>query len=191
MIEDLHPWDLTRIVVGVDPAVTSGEDADETGIIVAGVGRDGDGYVLEDQSCRESPQGWARRVVETYRRWEADRVIAECNNGGQLVETVLRTQDDRLPVTLVHASRGKHARAEPIAALYEQGRVHHVGCFPELEQQMVEWVPGTGESPDRVDALVWALTWLMLTQPPLSSFLADRDASFFAARPGASRWETQ
>lgn len=179
----LHPWDLGRIVVAVDPAVTSGEASDNTGIIVAGVGRDGDGYVLDDLTCHLSPDGWAKRVRYGYDRWQADRVIAEANNGGDLVRTVLMTQDQNMPVTLVHASRGKQVRAEPVAALYEQGRVHHVGMFAELEDELTGWVPGEGASPDRLDALVWALTEL-LVHP---SHSVPADASFWAAEPVPSR----
>lgn len=185
----LHPWDLTRIVIGVDPAVTSGEDADSTGIVVAGLGRDGDGYVLDDLTCHLSPDGWAKVVVEGYDRWQADRVVAEVNNGGELVESVLRTQREHLPITLVHAHRGKFARAEPVAALYEQGRVHHVGSFPELEDQLCEFVPGVSrESPDRLDALVWALTDLMVAGIGAGAFAHSPDASFFAESPAGSRW---
>jgi predicted phage terminase large subunit-like protein len=151
---------LVRIVVAVDPAVTAGEDSDETGIVVAGVGSDGQGYVLEDLTCRLPPDAWARRVVHALRKWGADRIVAEANNGGALVETVLRTVDPALPIKLVHASRGKLTRAEPVAALYEQGKVRHVGAFPELEDEMCTWVPGASDSPDRLDALVWALTEL-------------------------------
>lgn len=157
-----HP-DLTRVVVAVDPAVTSGDDADETGIIVAGIGSDGHGYVLRDQSGRFSPDAWARRAVAAFHAASADRLVAEANNGGDLLETVLRTVDRSIPYTKVHASRGKQTRAEPVAALYEQQRVHHVGGFPELEDQLCGWVPGD-KSPDRLDALVWALTFLMLGQ---------------------------
>jgi predicted phage terminase large subunit-like protein len=190
MIDPLHPWDLLRIVVAIDPATTSGENSDDTGIVVAGVGRDGDGYVLDDQTCHLSPDGWARRAVAAYHRWQADRIIAEANNGGELVQTVISTVDGGVPLTLVHAARGKLTRAEPIAALYEQGRVHHVGSFPELEDQLCEWVSGEGPSPDRLDALVWALTELMVGSQMASAaaFASDPDASFFASTPAGSRW---
>jgi len=156
--------ELARVVVAIDPAVTSGEDADETGIIVAGKGVDGDGYILADLTCRLSPDGWARRAVNAYEAHTADRIVAEVNNGGDLVETVLRTVAPRVSYKKVHASRGKRTRAEPIAALYEQGRVHHVGALSQLEDQMTAFVPDHYDgSPDRVDALVWALTDLMLT----------------------------
>lgn len=159
---------LERIVVGVDPAATSGEDADETGIVVAGVAPDKDGhkrgYVLDDKSMRGTPDEWARRAVSAYREFDADRIIAEKNNGGEMVEHVIRSVDANVPVTLVHASRGKYVRAEPISALYEQGRVHHVGSFPALEDQMVSFTPDIDRdaqgSPDRVDALVWAMSAL-------------------------------
>lgn len=163
--------ELVRVVVGVDPAVTSGDDADETGIVVAGKGVDGHAYVLHDRSCRLSPDGWAKRAVAAYEETKAARIIAEVNNGGDLVEAVIRTvrTSDGLPVSYraVRASRGKRVRAEPIAALYEQGKVHHIGCFAELEDQMCNFTPETAESPDRLDALVWALTDLMGTRGEL------------------------
>lgn len=149
-----------RIVVAIDPAVTSGEDSDETGIIVAGRAHNR-GYVLEDLSGRYTPDGWARLAVDALHRWKADRVIGEANNGGDLVETVLRTIDPALPYRKVTASRGKRVRAEPVAALYEQGRVHHVGLFADLEDQMCSWTPESDVSPDRMDALVWAMTELL------------------------------
>ncbi len=156
--------DLARVVVAIDPAVTSTEKSDETGIVVAGIGEDGRGYVLDDLSLRASPDKWAGVAVSAYRTWTADRIIGEANNGGDMIELVLRTVDRAVSYKKVHASRGKAPRAEPIAALYEQHRVSHVGLFPELEDQMCSWVPGdNGRSPDRMDALVWALTELMLT----------------------------
>jgi phage terminase large subunit-like protein len=159
-----HP-DLVKVVVAVDPAVTSGEDSDETGIVVAGLGVDGHGYVLADRSGRYSPDAWARRAVAAFHEAEADRLVAEVNNGGDLIETVVRTVDRRIPYTAVHAARGKQPRASPVAALYEQGKVHHVGAFPQLEDQLCSWVPGDA-SPDRLDALVWAFTYLMVDQQP-------------------------
>jgi phage terminase large subunit-like protein len=153
--------DLKRVVIAIDPAVTATDDSDETGILVAGVDRAGEGYVFDDLSGRYSPDGWARRVSYAYHHREADRAVAEVNNGGDLVEATLRTVDKAISYKAVRATRGKYTRAEPIAALYEQGRVHHVGTFPELEDQMCTWVPGE-KSPDRLDALVWALTELML-----------------------------
>lgn len=165
MIEDARvsvPPPLKRVVVAVDPAVTSGEDSDDTGIIVGGLSCDGHVYVLEDATCHTSPDAWARAVVAAYARHRADRIVGEVNNGGELVETVLRTVDASIPYTAVHASRGKRVRAEPVAALYEQGRVHHVGEFAELEDQLVCWVPDAADSPDRLDALVWMVTELVV-----------------------------
>jgi len=153
------PGTLIRIVVGVDPAVSGSETSDETGIVVAGIAADGHIYVIGDHSLRGTPNEWAIAVSRAYHGAEADRVIGEVNNGGDLVEVNLRTVDRGISYKAVHASRGKAIRAEPIAALYEQGKVHHVGTFPQLEDQMCEWVPGE-KSPDRMDALVWAITEL-------------------------------
>lgn len=164
------PPDLKRIVVAVDPSGSDGVGGDAQGIIVVGRGVDGHAYVLEDASCKLSPGGWGRRAVEKYRKWQADLIVAEANFGGAMVESTIRTADPTAKVKLVNASRGKHIRAEPVAALYEESstspsRVHHVGRLPELEDQMSSFTTdgyaGTG-SPDRVDALVWALTELML-----------------------------
>jgi phage terminase large subunit-like protein len=164
---------LTRIVVGVDPAASSGETANENGIIVAGIDAKNVAYVLEDWSLRGSPDQWARKAVAAYRKNSADALIAECNQGGEMVAQVIRSVAD-IPVKLVRATRGKYVRAEPVSALYEQGRVHHVGTLPELEDQMIAFTPeraadrSDGYSPDRVDALVWALTELFpeITSPP-------------------------
>jgi phage terminase large subunit-like protein len=154
---------LTRIVVAVDPPATSGEAADECGIVCAAIGDDGRGYVLADRSMRGTPEAWARRVVSTAHEFEADRVVAEVNNGGEMVASVLRAVAPGLSYREVRATRGKAVRAEPISALYEQGRVSHVGAFPALEDQLVmitaAGYEGSG-SPDRADALVWALTEL-------------------------------
>jgi phage terminase large subunit-like protein len=155
--------EMRRVVVAIDPAVTSGEDSDETGIVVCGVGVDGFGYVLADRTCRLSPDGWARRATAAFDQFSADRIIAEVNNGGDLVAHVIRTVGGVYPYRPVRASRGKVTRAEPIAALYEQGKIKHVGSFPELEDQMCMYTPdGYDGSPDRVDALVWGLSELML-----------------------------
>lgn len=154
--------DLIRVIVAIDPATTSNAESNETGIIVAGLGRDGHGYVLNDVSVRDTPDGWARRAVNAYREAKADRIIYEANQGGDMVATTLRTIDRSVPLTAVTASRGKLTRAEPVSALYQQGRVHHVGAFAALEDQMTSWVPGE-PSPDRMDALVWAITSLMIT----------------------------
>lgn len=154
---------LQRIVVAIDPAATATEDSDETGIIVAGKGVDGYGYVLDDLTCRLSPEKWARRAINAFHDYGADRIVAEVNNGGDMVESVLRTIDRRIPYKKVHASRGKVVRAEPIAALYEQGKIFHLRPFIELEDQMCNFVPDNYDrEDDRVDALVWALTELML-----------------------------
>ena len=153
--------DMARIVVGVDPAVTSGEDADETGIIAAGKGVDGHFYVLKDSTCRLSPDGWARRAVGLYEELGADRVVAEVNQGGELVERIVRSVSKNVAYKAVRATRGKRVRAEPIAALYEQGRVHHIGALEQLEDQLCTYTPDNyAGSPDRLDALVWALTEL-------------------------------
>jgi phage terminase large subunit-like protein len=165
--------ELQRVVVAIDPAVTSGESADETGIVVAGLGVDGHGYVLADRTCRLSPDGWARRATIAYDEFEADRIIAEVNNGGDLVERVIRTIGGSYAYRAVRASRGKITRAEPVAALYEQHRVHHVGGFAALEDQQCMYTPdGYDGSPDRVDALVWAITELMVgpEQPQWGAF---------------------
>ncbi|MDP6526741.1 MAG: terminase family protein [Kiritimatiellia bacterium] len=154
--------DLVRVVVAVDPAATSTEQADETGIIVAGVGVDNRGYVLADRSCRLSPNGWANRAVQVYEEYKADCIIAEDNNGGEMVEYTIKTVSPLVKVKRIHASRGKQARAEPVAALYEQGKVLHARAFQELEDQLVTWSPEAGKSPDRLDALVWGLAELML-----------------------------
>jgi phage terminase large subunit-like protein len=152
---------LSRIVVGVDPAVTSRPDSDETGIVVAGLGTDNHYYVLSDASLRGTPAEWAQAVDAQYRHFRADRVVAEVNNGGDLIAANLRNVNPELSCRSITASRGKIVRAEPVAALYELGRVHHVGIFPELEDQMCNYNPlMTAFSPDRMDALVWALTEL-------------------------------
>lgn len=156
------PDALRRIVVAVDPSGTSGGGkGDDVGIVVAGKGDDDRYYVLEDASCNLSPDGWAKKVATVFKKWKADRVVAERNFGGAMVEAVLRTADKNLPVTMVTASRGKIVRAEPVAALYEQGKVSHCGALNELEDQMCAMTGAgyVGEgSPDRADALVWALT---------------------------------
>jgi len=165
-----HPH-LIRIVAGVDPAVTSDPQSAETGIVVAGIAADGHCYVLADASLQGSPLTWATAVKRVYDVHRVDRVIGEQNNGGELVEANVRTVDPLISYKGVWASRGKQTRAEPISSLYEQGRVHHVGMFPVLEDQMCDWAPDSGDrSPDRMDALVWALT--ALTQKPQSGVSA-------------------
>ena len=151
-----------RIVVAVDPAVTSGEQSDETGIIVVGRGADGRGYVLADRSCRDTPSGWAHRAVQAFEDYKADRIVAEKNQGGDMVEATIRSVMPSAPYKGITAKVGKRLRAEPIAALYEQGRISHVGSFDILEDQMTGWLPDSGTSPDRLDALVHAITELGL-----------------------------
>ncbi len=166
--------DLVRIVVAIDPAVTSDEKSDETGIIIAGRGSDDRGYILHDATMKGRPAEWARRAVAQYHRWQASRIVAEVNNGGDMVEGTLRTVDKNVPYKAVRASRGKFARAEPISGLYERGRISHVGVFPELEDQMVNWDPTMSKSPDRLDALVWALHELFFDRShvgPLEAYL--------------------
>lgn len=159
------PVQLRRVVVGVDPAVTATVGSDETGIVVAGLGDDGRAYVLDDLSGRMRPEEWAERVVAAWRVHAADRIIAETNQGGDLVERQIKAIDALAPVEQVKATRGKITRAEPVAALYHMHKVVHVGEFPALEDQMCALTPGfdaraAGWSPDRVDALVWAITAL-------------------------------
>ena len=159
--------DRCRVVVAVDPPASA--HGDECGIIVAALGQDGLAQVLADCSLGPAPPGvWAQAVHVAAKEWSADRVIAEANQGGAMVESVLRAANHALPVKLVHATRGKVARAEPVAALYEAGRVRHCGVFAKLEDQLCGLMTGgnyagPGRSPDRADALVWALSELMLT----------------------------
>jgi predicted phage terminase large subunit-like protein len=151
------------MVVAVDPAATSGETADETGIVVAGLAHDGKGYVFADGSSRLGPNEWAARVVRLYHDWKADVIVAEANNGGEMVRQVIRAHDATANVVLVNATRGKTTRAEPVSALYARGKVIHADTLPELEDQMCSYTGAPGEkSPDRMDALVWALTNLMV-----------------------------
>ncbi|WP_019832507.1 DNA-packaging protein [Sphingomonas sp. PR090111-T3T-6A] len=164
--EALEP---VRVAIGVDPPAGAGEGSDACGIVVAALDAEGVGHVIEDATVQGlGPEGWARAVALAAERHRADRIIAEANNGGAMVESVLRAADSRLPVQLVHARQGKAARAEPVAMLYAQGKVRHVGGFPALEDEMAGLLmgggyAGPGRSPDRADALVWALTALMLT----------------------------
>lgn len=193
-----------RTVVAVDPAITAGEDSDETGIVaaccygaatpfpkanlVAGEAVD-HGFVLADRSGRYSPRGWATEAIELYHATRADRIVAEKNQGGEMVAATIRSVDPNVPIRLVWAAQGKRPRAEPVSALYEQGRVHHIEPLPELENEMTAWVPGE-DSPSRMDALVWAITDLMLeggqdfafgaeasaeeAEPPITAGLLDR-----------------
>lgn len=154
---------LRRVVVSVDPAVTANAESDMTGIIVAGIDVNGIAYVLEDATDRMTPEGWATKAIELYHKYSADRVVAEVNQGGDMVRHTLHTVDETIPYRAVRASRGKMARAEPVSALYEKDRVKHRRGLDELENQMVQWEPlGSIGSPDRLDALVWAITDLCL-----------------------------
>jgi phage terminase large subunit-like protein len=158
--------EMRRIVIGVDPPASAGGDA--CGIVAVGKGADGKAYVLADHSVRgRSPERWARAVAAAALAWNADRVVAEANNGGDMVISTLRAADVAMPAKKVSASRGKVARAEPVATLYEGGRAFHVGAFPELEDELCGLISGggyegPGRSPDRADALVWAMSELML-----------------------------
>lgn len=158
--------DMVRVVVAIDPAGSSGDGADDTGIVVVGRDADGWGYVLADRTCHATPHGWASAAVKAYDEFGADRIVAEVNHGGEMVAHTVRTVRPAIPFKAVHASRGKAIRAEPIAALYEQARIRHAGPFPALVDQLTTWVPGdtSAKSPDRLDALVWGLTELGLSQ---------------------------
>jgi len=177
---------LSRIVVGVDPATTNNSDSDETGIIVAGIGINGYGYVLDDRSLKASPNGWARQAIAGYKDASADRIVGEVNQGGDMVETIIKSHARNVPYKSVRATRGKQIRAEPIVALYEQGKIFHVGQFPSLEDQLCTWEPGK-KSPDRMDALVWAFTELFKHAGSIGS--VDDLASIGRARAKeASQW---
>lgn len=178
--------EMRRIIVAVDPAVTHGEDADDTGIVVVGRGPHrgdcavmestgrcpGHGYVLADLTCHVAPHEWARRAVSAYDTWKADRIVAEVNNGGELVGEVVHAIRAGVAYATVTASRGKHKRAEPVAALEEQGRLHLVGSFPELESELTTWTQDSAWSPNRLDAMVWGMTALGLIGGQGEAFLA-------------------
>lgn len=156
--------ELFRVVVAIDPAVSNNEDSAETGIVIVGIGYNNNavnGYVLADVTLKGSPDQWANAAITAYHQYEADMIVGEVNNGGDMIEFTIKTVDKRVPFKQVRASRGKYTRAEPVSALYEQGKIHHVGFFPDLEDQLCEWTPGD-ESPDRLDSLVWAITELMI-----------------------------
>lgn len=156
--DELPP--LIRVVVAIDPAVTSGDNSDETGIVVAGITSDQHYYILEDLSCKETPDAWARIAVDAYHRHKADRIVGETNNGGDMIELLLRQVDSTVSFRKVTATRGKITRAEPIASLWEQGRGHLVGGYPVLEDQMANYTIASTDSPDHLDAMVWACTEL-------------------------------
>lgn len=185
-VEDLVAFaeTLARVVVAVDPAVSSNSESDMTGLIVAGQDINGVCYVLEDATDRYTPEGWASKAIELYHQYGADRIVAERNQGGDMVKYTFKTVDETIPIKLVHASRGKFARAEPVSALYERGRVKHAKGLDALEDQMVQWEPlGSTGSPDRLDAMVWAITELALkgiSRPELN--LAYADAKGLLAR---------
>jgi phage terminase large subunit-like protein len=172
------PWEgLQRVVVAIDPATTSGEDSDETGIIVAGMDAAGHGYVLEDVSGRYAPHEWAAIAINAYRRHGADRIIGERNNGGDMIEATIRSIDPNVSFKSIHASRGKVTRAEPISALYEQKKIHHLGTFAALEDQLCSFTSDfskakAGYSPDRADSLVYALSELLLGQAQSKLYFA-------------------
>lgn len=175
---------LKRIVVSVDPAVTSKDTSDETGIIVMGLGFNDHVYTLADYTGTMTPTQWAKKAVEAFHYWRADNIVAEVNNGGDLVETVLRTVEGGkfVPYEGVHATRDKLTRAEPVAALAEQGVDHHVGEFPELEEEQTTWEGKKGEkSPNRIDAKVWAAFALL---PEMSGHTHRMGGNFAAAMRG-------
>jgi phage terminase large subunit-like protein len=177
-----------RVVVAVDPAVTDTASSSLTGIVVAALGFDQRGYVLADLSGRYSPHEWATVAVNAYKQYGADCIVAEGNQGGDLVRLTIETVDRNAPVQIVHASRSKQARAEPVSSLYQQRRVTHVAPFPELDDQLCTWEPLTGDpSPDRLDALVWALTKLMLVaaEPPIvMPYIAGTPRNIPGQQPG-------
>jgi phage terminase large subunit-like protein len=158
---------LTRIVVAVDPPASSSKRADACGIVAAGISEGGLVFVLADDTVSAAtPSAWAAKAIALWRRLEADALVAEVNQGGEMVGAVIKQVDDTVPVTPVRATRGKWLRAEPVATLYEQGRVKHAGCFPALEDEMCDFASGglsSNRSPDRLDALVWAITALTMT----------------------------
>jgi phage terminase large subunit-like protein len=157
---DNPPEDLTRVVVAMDPAVTTGEDSDETGIIVAAQAADGHAYVLADLTRRETPYNCCKRAIDAYYEFKADAVVGEQNNGGDYIRDLIHSVDPNVTYRQVYATRGKATRAQPVSSLYEQGRVHHAGLFPELEDQLSTWLPDDLDSPDRLDALVWGVHFL-------------------------------
>lgn len=175
--------EFERVVVAVDPAVTMTEDSDETGIVVAARDRDQEGYVLQDASGQLKPEQWANRVISLYHSWEADVVVAEQNQGGDMVKHTIQVYDPSVKVVLVRATKGKLIRAEPVSALYEKGVIHHVGTFEHLERQMTGWEPGVSDSPDRLDALVWAMTELLVGNWKVPLFVFGDNPT-----PGVNHW---
>ena len=157
---------MTRIIVAIDPAVSTNKDSNETGIIVCGKSTDHKAYILEDLSGIYSPSAWAKKAIEAYHRWQADGIVAEKNNGGDLVKSNLSTFDNTIPIKLVWASRGKITRADPVVGLYEVDKVKHLNRLPGLELQMTTWDAENDPSPDRVDGLVWGVTDLLVNELP-------------------------
>jgi hypothetical protein len=184
---------LTRIVVAIDPAVSGDAGSDEHGIIVVGIGEDKRGYVIDDLTCRGGPDIWSRTAVTAFDKWDADAVVIERNQGGDMCRHTLRTVRPTLPVIEVTATRGKHVRAEPIAALYAQDKISHIGTFPELEQQMCQMTAGGFQgngSPDRVDALVWGLTQLFpsMTKAWPANVMPPFNPRHPASAPNGASW---
>jgi phage terminase large subunit-like protein len=186
-----EPPELIRVVVAIDPAATSEPGSDETGIVVAGIDAHRNGYVLEDASGRFRPEEWSRAALGCLDHHKGDLIVAEINNGGEMVESTIRALRPSAPYLGVRATRGKVIRAEPVSTLYHRGKVFHVGEFPALEDQMCSFTTGfdrkaAGYSPDRVDALVWAMTELFpdMTSTPVdaSRFMGSRSARGWAAR---------
>ena len=166
---------LIRVAIAIDPQATDNIMSSETGIIGGGLSEDRHVWILEDATVKGSPDKWGNAAVTAYHKLEAGRIIGEVNNGGDMVEYVIRSIESNLPYIGVRASRGKYIRAEPVSALYEQGKIHHVGNFPDLEDQLCEWVPGD-KSPDRLDALVWLVTFLMPDMLQDSQIVEGRSA---------------
>jgi phage terminase large subunit-like protein len=200
-LRQLSRDDFTRIYVCIDPAATSGEEADDTGIIVTargpcqpevcklaqqGVQCPGHGYVLADFTCHLPPIGWAKEALKAFDMWRADRVVAEINNGGSMVEATIRAVRPGVPYSTVYATRGKMIRAEPVSALFEQGRGHMVGEFRELETELTTWTQDAGWSPNRLDALVWGFTELGLIGDQGWAFMSVMKNAV-AARPDEPR----
>lgn len=179
-----HP-EFVRVVVAIDPAAGGKADNAETGIVTVGLGTDGHGYVLDDSTLKGSPNDWGRAAIAAYYRHKADQIVAESNQGGDMVLHTLRTVDETVPVKMVHASRGKRTRAEPVVALYEQAKIHHLGFYSLLEDQLCSWVPDVSASPDRLDALVWACSELMVS----GSRVAPTVAPFSITAP--SQWKVR
>lgn len=167
---------MVKMAVGIDPSASSSKHADEAGVVVAGLGDDGHSYVFDDRSDVMGPLDWSSVGVAAYHEWIADKIVAEKNNGGDMVRITIAQQDPTVAVDLVWASRGKAVRAEPVATLYREGRVHHVGAHPALEDQLCSWVPGYAISPGRLDALVWVLSYLH----DLSPARAGRNRQFYS-----------